>query len=122
MKKLTYDKLYATKMWRLLFLCPIFFILSLGCVIWGSITASFYAKNQHIRTTHTNTTCLLLDYRVTKHLCQTCDTDSKCSTYPCFDEILRLSYPIFNGSYINGICQGFNRDEMHEQQEVGFLH
>lgn len=108
-------------MWRLLFLCPIFFILSLGCIIWGSITASFYAKSQQIIRSHTNTTCLLLEYRVREHLCQTCDGNSKCSMYQCFDEVFRLSYSIANGSYIKGISKEFNRDEMHKQQQVDFL-
>ena len=108
-------------MWRWLFLCPILFILSLGCIIWGSITASFYAKNRNIINSHRMSTCLLLDYRVTKHFCQSCESDSSCSTYECFDEIFWLSYAIFNESRIIGISHSFNREEMHEQRKVCFM-
>jgi hypothetical protein len=117
-RKYSFHIWQITKMWRYLFLCPILFILSLGCIIWGSITASFYAKNRNIIQSHRISNCLLLDYRVTEHLCQSCDGDASCTIYQCFDEILWLSYTISNGSRTIGISHRFNQEEMHRQRKV----
>ena len=97
------------------FVCAIF----IGCIIWGSITASFYTMNRNIRNSHADTTCLLLDYQVTEHVCMTCGLS--CSTYKCFDETLKLSYSISNGIYINGTSNSHDRGVQHQQQQVCFL-
>ena len=91
--------------------------MCIGCIIWGSITASFYTKQQNIRYSHTNTACLLLEYTAKEHRCVQCGFG--CIEYKCFDETLQLSYPIANGSYINSTFNSYNRGSQREQQQIG---
>ena len=87
------------------------------CIIWGSITAPFYTKQQNIRNSHSNTNCLLLAYKVTEHYCTSCGYG--CWTYKCFDETLNASYPISNGIYVNGTSNSYRRHSQHQQQQIG---
>ncbi len=99
--------------WASLYVCAIF----IPCIIWGSISASWYVKYKNIRNMYTPTTCLLLNYTVNSHQCEDCGTDS-CTYYTCFDERFVVSYPISNNSYITSIFSSLDNAEKHQQTQV----
>ncbi len=65
---------------------------------------------------HTNTICLLRNYKVDVRKCIECGEE--CSTYKCYDEQFLVSYPIFNGSYLTSLYTSFGRCKMHKQRQV----
>ena len=103
----------------LVWTCLILGTIAFSCIIWGPITASMYVTNRNIRNSHTNTTCLLMDYEVVEHECTICDF--VCSTYKCFDEILFLSYSILNGSHINATTSGYKDRREQLQRQVRYF-
>lgn len=86
-------------------------------IIWGSITASYYVKDRHTRDTYTNTTCLLLNYTLHKHLCISCYYYG-CRYYNCFDEYFTLSYPTLNNTIIETTVVAWSNAQQHAQREV----
>jgi hypothetical protein len=90
---------------------------SIVFIIWGSISASSYVEYQNIRNSHTNTTCLLLNYTVRENKCQTCGNYGYFS-YTCFDEQFLLLYSIFNGRDVTSVYRSFGNSRMHDQRQV----
>ncbi|CAF1158528.1 unnamed protein product [Adineta steineri] len=96
------------------FLCGIF----IGCIIWGSTAASQYAKYKNTRKDYAATTCLILNYTVTKHTCQDC-TSNYCTDYTCFDERFSLKYPIPDGTNVTSIFSSSDRGNPYQQTQIG---
>ena len=86
-------------------------------IIVGSIAASQYVKDRNIRNLHKNTSCLLLNYSISEHQCETCGQYG-CSNYKCFDEHFQVSYPIFNHTRITSVIASFNENKRHVQTVV----
>ncbi|CAF4213346.1 unnamed protein product [Adineta steineri] len=96
------------------FLCWVF----VGCIIWGSISASHYVQYKNIRNTYDTTTCLILNYTVTKHTCQDCN-NNYCTDYTCYDERFSLKYPIADGTYITSSFSSSNERNQYQQTQIG---
>ncbi|CAF0889552.1 unnamed protein product [Adineta steineri] len=96
------------------FLCCAF----IGCVIWGSISASHYVKYKNIEKDYAVTTCLVLNYTVTTHTCQYC-TSNGCTQYRCFDERFSLKYPIADGTIVTSIFSSSHRENPYQQTQIG---
>ncbi|CAF3829576.1 unnamed protein product [Adineta steineri] len=96
------------------FLCGIF----VWCIIWGSISASQYVKYKNVRNTYDTTTCLILNYTVTKHTCQDCN-NNYCTDYTCFDERFSLKYPIADGTNVTSIFSSSGRRDPYQETQIG---
>lgn len=93
------------------------FCAFIPCIIWGSISASYYVRYQNIRKIYTNTSCLLVNYTSHKYRCGTCYRDG-CDYYQCFNELFTVQYPIWNNTYITSDFATFASKNRHEQREV----
>ncbi|CAF4644795.1 unnamed protein product [Rotaria socialis] len=93
-------------------------IILIPFIIWGSVSTAAYVRYRNIHKSHTNTTCLLLNYTVHQHECENCDSES-CTYYTCYDERFLVKYPISNGTFITGTSASFDRDEPHKQTQIG---
>lgn len=91
-------------------------ILYVSCILWGSITAVTYRENRKIQISHTQTTCLVLNYTVFSHTCQSCS--GSCNLYTCYDETLHISYPIFNQTVITTILSSTDKAKPYEKTQV----
>ncbi|CAF3380174.1 unnamed protein product [Rotaria socialis] len=78
-------------------------IILIPFIIWGSVSTAAYVRYRNIHKSHTNTTCLLLNYTVHQHECENCD----------------IKYPISNGTFITGTSASFDRDKPHKQTQIG---
>jgi hypothetical protein len=116
MKYLYGDKLKELSIW-ILQLAKIACSLFIPCIIWGSIIAASYAKNQKIRNSYRSTTCFLLNYTFFEHECETCETYST-SYHSCFDEKFSISYLISNQILITTVLDSFDRNKKHLQTQV----
>ncbi len=103
--------------WRAVFIT----VASVGiitCIIYGSISASNYVKTKNTWQLYTSTNCLLLNYSLADHQCQSCSSYGYCSYYECFDEVFTVSYPISNGTSIRSVFSSMNNPAQHFQTQV----
>ena len=96
-------------------------------IIWGPIEASTFVERRKIQNAYTKTTCLLLNYTLLQHTCQSCDKSCRssdplcCIYYDCFDEKLQFSYLISDKTRVNSTLSCVNQDKVHQQTQVILL-
>ena len=95
-----------------------FFLLLLPCLGWGIYAANRFLNDRNIETIYTKTTCHLLNYTVFPRDCVRCTSTHHCTTGPCFDEQISMTYPIRNETFVSSKVTILNQLKTSEQSKV----
>lgn len=90
--------------------------LLFGSITLGSLFACYYVKENHLRNSYINASCLLLDYGFNEQSCQKCD--GSCYTYTCFTEKFSVSYEYLNRTTVTTHIITHDFDSKHIQTQV----
>ena len=107
--------------WVILF--RTFICLSIiGGIIIGSYGLSKYlnAINDEDLFRPWETTCYVFDYELIEHKCESCGEDG-CTIYKCYNQIYKITYKIFNNTYINSTIIINNKQYEKEQIKVKII-
>ncbi|CAF1479824.1 unnamed protein product [Adineta ricciae] len=93
--------------------------LILPLFIWDISAAVRYDEYRDYIKSHTNTTCLLLNYTTYARPCRKCSNESMCRENICYDEHFMLSYSILNASNItNTTMISSSRENRTEKYQI----
>jgi hypothetical protein len=72
----------------------------IGGIIFGSYGEAVYVKAIHDEDLFRpwETVCHLVNYESIRHMCKSCGED-ECTFYTCYNQMYKITYLIFNGTY-----------------------